>query len=106
LFLRIVFVDFFLYEVGWEFTHMVFFSFLWFFFVFFPELYLSILFYLYWTGREISFVVFFFRTLWIATVFPHVIFLINFFKIVFINFIIFNIELVKNYNCRFLHETL
>jgi hypothetical protein len=30
----------------------------------------------------------------------------NFFKIIFIDFIIFNIELVKNYNYRFLHETL
>ena len=29
-----------------------------------------------------------------------------FFKIVFIDFIIFNIELVENYNYRFPHETL
>ena len=29
-----------------------------------------------------------------------------FFKIVFINFIIFNIELVENYNYRFSHKTL
>jgi hypothetical protein len=29
-----------------------------------------------------------------------------FFKIIFIDFIIFNIELVENYNFRFLYETL
>jgi hypothetical protein len=29
-----------------------------------------------------------------------------FFKIIFIDFIIFNIELVENYNCRLPHETL
>jgi hypothetical protein len=81
------------------------FSFFMIFFVFFPELYLSILFYLYWTGREISFVVFFFKTLNCYSI-PLRDFFINFFKIVFIDFIIFNIELVKNYNCRFPHETL
>jgi hypothetical protein len=49
----------------------------------------------------------FFKTLWIATVFPHMIFFVMiFFKIIFIGFIIFNIELIENYNCRFPHETL
>jgi len=33
-------------------------------------------------------------------------FVMIFFKIIFIDFIIFNIELVENYNCKFLYETL
>jgi hypothetical protein len=39
-------------------------------------------------------------------VFPHMIFFMIFFKIIFIDFIIFNIELVENYNYMFPHETL
>jgi len=38
---------------------------------------------------------------------PHIVFFVMiFFKIIFIDFIIFNIELVENNNCIFLHEIL
>jgi len=50
---------------------------------------------------------FFFKTPLIATMFPHMIFFVMIFlKIIFIDFIIFNIELVENYNFIFTHETL
>jgi len=39
---------------------------------------------------------------------PHdfYVFFMIFFKIIFVDFIFFNIELVENYNCSFSHKTL
>jgi hypothetical protein len=39
-------------------------------------------------------------------VFPHDFFVMIFFKIIFIDLIIFSIELVENYSFRIPHETL
>jgi hypothetical protein len=38
--------------------------------------------------------------------FFHDFFCYIFFKIIFIDFIVLNIELVENYKCKFFHETL
>jgi len=88
-------VLYFLFKNLWDatvFPHVIFL----FFYEFFLKLSLSILFFLYWTGWEFSFVVFFFKTMWITTVFPHMIvfFVMILVKIIFINFMIFNIELL------------
>jgi hypothetical protein len=65
-----------------------------FFCVFFSKLSLLILFFYYWTDWEFSFIVFFFETLTIATVFPHMVFVllqcfphVFFSKIIFVEFI-------------------
>jgi len=93
-FFCVFFILFFKYRAGWEFSfvvflkktlwiatvfpHMVFFLFLWFFLWFFLYFFHNSLcrfyFFLYWAGWEFSFMVFFLKTLWIATVFPHMIF--------------------------------
>ena len=58
---------------------------------------------------QFCFVIVFFKTLWIVTIFIHMVFVLLqcfpicfFLKIIFVEFF-FNIELVENYNCRFPH---
>jgi len=85
------------------FRHIVFFFA--FVMIFFLELSLSILFFSYWAGWEFSFVVFF-KHCGLLQCSPTYFFFYDFFKIIFTDFIIFNIELVESYNFRFSHETL
>jgi hypothetical protein len=87
-------------------NYLLFFYFFVFIF-FFSKLSLSILFFYYWTGWEFSFITFFcffsLKHCWLLqyfptwflfyySVFPHVFF----HKIIFVKFIFFNIEMVKN----------
>jgi hypothetical protein len=83
------------------FLFVFFFFFLWIFFSFFPKWFLSILFFLYWAGWEFYFVVFLKKTLWITTIFPHMIFVLlqclpKYFFQNYICWFFFNIELVEN----------
>jgi len=78
--------------------HGFFSLFLWFFF---SKWSLSILFFSYWAGWEFCFVVFKKKTLWIATMFPYMVFvLLQYFPTCFFSklflLIFFYIELVKN----------
>ena len=77
-----------------------------FFYDFFLELSLSILFFSYWAGWQFSFVVFSLKHCGLLQYSPWFFFVMIFFKIIFIDFIISNIELVENYNFRILYETL
>jgi len=67
----------------------------------FPKWSLWILFFLYWASWEFCFVDFFFKTLWIVTMFPHMVFVLLqcFLTCFFFNYLcwfFFNIKLVEN----------
>jgi len=84
---------FFQYLAGWElsfnfphnfFPFILFYSkiVLFFFCFFFRIVFVDFIFFYYWAGWEFSFLVFFFETLWVATVFPRMVF----FRIIFVDF--------------------